>query len=487
MDQSDPRLLKGLRVFAANLAVALPMAAVVPMVAGRLRWKINESLYSEWTVVGPASLTIMIVLTVVVACAAVAFRTVIVRDAEHKLAEEKLAACQEALLTQSRMFQSVLDSMDEGLVTADKDGKFLLWNPAAERIVGGGAMDIPVEEWAARYGCYLPDGVTLCPTEKLPLVRALSGEDTDVQLFIRNPRLPKGAWIEATAKPLRDENGAVQGGIVAFRDVTHAKAAEREIRKLNDELEDRVAKRTAQLEAANKELEAFTYSVSHDLRAPLRHIIGFSNILMEEYGNTFDSNACHYLQRIEEGTRRMSRLVDELLTLARVGRHSLSFQMTGLNSLITEVVNILTPESEGRQIEWKIADLPFVECDPILVKQVLQNLIANALKFTRPRSCACIEVGQIQENGGPAIFVRDNGVGFSMKYADKLFGVFQRLHRAEEFEGAGIGLATVQCIVQKHGGRVWAHAELDHGATFYFTLGTPAETVPVKETTLVGA
>jgi len=142
-----------------------------------------------------------------------------------------------------------------------------------------------------------------------------------------------------------------------------------------------------------------------------------------------------------------------------------------LNSIVAELVSMLKPESEGRQVEWIIADLPFVECDPVLIKQVLQNLMANALKFTRPRPRAVIEIGQVEENGNPAIFVRDNGVGFSMKYADKLFGVFQRLHRPEDFEGTGIGLATVQRIIQKHGGRVWVEAELDRGATFYFSLG----------------
>src|SRR5206468_2651955 len=176
-------------------------------------------------------------------------------------------------------------------------------------------------------------------------------------------------------------------------------------------LEQRVVQRTAQLEAANKELETFTYSVSHELRAPLRHIGGFSKILVEEFGPALDPTAQHYLQRIEEGTRRMGVLVDELLNLARVGRHSLSLQVTGLNSIVAELVSMLKPESEGRQVEWIIADLPFVECDPVLIKQVLQNLMANALKFTRPRPRAVIEIGQVEENGNPAVFVRDNGVG----------------------------------------------------------------------------
>jgi light-regulated signal transduction histidine kinase (bacteriophytochrome) len=225
------------------------------------------------------------------------------------------------------------------------------------------------------------------------------------------------------------------------------------------------------LEAANKELEAFSYSVSHDLRAPLRHIGGFSKMLVEEFGPTLDPTAKHYLDRIQSGTQKMGLLVDELLNLARVGRQAMNRQPTQLNSVVEEVIAILQPESEGRQVEWVIADLPAVKCDSVLVKQVFQNLLANALKFTRSRTPAIIEVSHRQEDDGQPVFmVRDNGIGFNIKYVDKLFGVFQRLHRAEDFEGTGIGLASVQRIIQKHGGRVWAEGELDKGAAFFFTL-----------------
>jgi light-regulated signal transduction histidine kinase (bacteriophytochrome) len=173
--------------------------------------------------------------------------------------------------------------------------------------------------------------------------------------------------------------------------------------------------------------------------------------------------------------------VDELLNLARVGRQALKLQSTNLNSVIEEVVSLLQPEAEGRVVDWKIAELPAAVCDPSLIKQVFQNLIANALKFTRTRARAVIEISQRQENGQIVIAIGDNGVGFSMKYEDKLFGVFQRLHRAEDFEGTGIGLATVKRIVRKHGGRVWAEAELDKGATFYFTLGAESTDVKTRE------
>ena len=402
------------------------------------------------------------------------------KQAEQKLAAQahdlarqagELTRSQQALETQTRMLQSVLDSMAEGLVAIDEQGKFIIWNPAAQKILGLGAANLDSQKWSEHYGLFLDDTVTPFPAEQLPLVRAIRGETSTAQMFVRNPELDQGAWIEVNGGPLKDKDGGVRGGVVAFRDITQKRTSEREIHQLNSELERRVAERTAQLEEANQELESFTYSVAHDLRAPLRHIAGFSGILVEEFGPVLNAEAQRYLQRIQEGTRKMGQLIDELLTLARVGRQALSLQVAGLNSMVKEVIAMLQPEMEGRQVEWNISDLPFVECDPTLLKQVFQNLISNALKYSRPRSPAVIEIGQMDIDGESVIFVRDNGVGFSMKYADKLFGVFQRLHRSEEFEGTGVGLATVQRIIKKHQGRVWAEAELDSGATFYFTLG----------------
>jgi len=244
-----------------------------------------------------------------------------------------------------------------------------------------------------------------------------------------------------------------------------------EIRKLNEDLEERIAKRTEQLEATNHELEAFSYSVSHDLRSPLRHIAGFSRILANDFGPMMAVEAREHLQRIEDAVSRMGLLIDALLKMAVLRRQSLKLRHTELNAIVDRVISMLQPECEGRDVEWRIAKLPALDCDPILMAQVFQNLLGNALKYSRGRASAVIEVDSIQQPGKPpVIFVRDNGAGFNMKYAEKLFSVFQRFHTDSEFEGTGVGLATVHRIIQKHGGTIWAEAEPDHGATFYFTL-----------------
>jgi PAS domain S-box-containing protein len=380
---------------------------------------------------------------------------------------EELARSQHALEAKTRMLQLVLDSMGEGLVAADNEGHFLLWNDAANKLVGRPVAELPTAAWSLHYEIYLPDGVTPFPPDQHPLARALIGEEKFAEMVVRPPGEKYGKCLEVTARPMHDAQGGICGGVAAFRDVTERRAAEGQVKQLNQELEGRVLERTA-------ELEAFTYSVSHDLRAPLRHMSGFTRILVEDFGPSMPAEAQRYLQRIEQGAQRMGVLVDELLNLTRIGRQPLKVQVTGLDSIVREVIALLEPESEGRQIEWKIGNLSFVECDPVLIRQVFQNLIGNALKYSRPRTCAVIEIGQETKDGASVILVKDNGVGFSMKYADKLFGVFQRLHRAEDFEGTGVGLATVARIIQKHGGRVWAEAELDRGATFYFTLGGSA-------------
>jgi len=404
---------------------------------------------------------------------------------ERKQAEEalirdakELAVSVESLRKQTELFQSILSSMGDGVIVADENGKFLNWNPAAEAILGLGAMDVPIDQLTEKYGFYLPDKITPYPASRVPLARAVRGEVANKEeMFVRNDIRPAGVWVSATGTPLRDQAGVMRGGVVVLSEITERKQAEEalirdatEIRLLNQELEHRVVLRTAELEAINKELESFSYSVAHDLRAPLRHIDGFAKMLEEE---TLDltPEGKRFVVRIRASTTHMGRLVDDLLNLARLGRKELNLEPTDLAVLADKVAGELQRETAARSIEWKIGALPLVRCDARLVEQVFINLLSNAAKYSRPRAHAMIEVGAMEMNGDTAIFVRDNGVGFNMKYADKLFGVFQRLHRAEEFEGTGIGLATVQRIINRHGGRIWAEAELDKGSTFYFTLG----------------
>jgi signal transduction histidine kinase len=268
-----------------------------------------------------------------------------------------------------------------------------------------------------------------------------------------------------------DEHGEVTVLISTFNEML-AQIQERDaaLGEARDRLEQQVQQRTAQLNAANADLEAFAYSVSHDLRAPLRHIGAFSRILSEEHDAKLDPDGRHLLGRIQNGVNNMSGLVEGLLRMAQIGRTNLACVATDLNALLKDVVTDLQPECEGRQVDWKIGNLSSVDCDPGLMKQVFVNLISNALKYSRRREIARIEVGQLEQDGMSVIFVRDNGAGFDERYADKLFGVFQRLHRVEEFEGNGVGLSTVQRIIKKHGGEIWARGEVDKGATFYFTL-----------------
>ena len=359
--------------------------------------------------------------------------------------------------------RNLIEASLDPLVTIRNDGKILDVNRATEIVTGVPRSDLVGSDFC--------DYFTEPEKARRGYERVFAeGSVRDYPLAIRDS---SGNLMEVlyNASLFTDEAGHVQGVFAAARDVTRMKAAEQEVRRLNEELEQRVIQRTTQLQAANKELEAFTYSVSHDLRAPLRHISGFSKILSEEFAAVLPCEAQHHVQRILEGTRRMGQLVDDLLNLGRVGRKELSLQVSGLRSIVDEVIEGLKPDIGDRQVDWRISDLPYVEVDTALMQQVLQNLLSNALKFSRPRSRAVIEIGQERRDGTRVVYVRDNGVGFSMKYADKLFGVFQRLHRQEDFEGTGVGLATVQRIIQKHGGLIWAEAELDKGATFYFTLG----------------
>jgi signal transduction histidine kinase len=243
-----------------------------------------------------------------------------------------------------------------------------------------------------------------------------------------------------------------------------------ELRTVNGTLEQRVSERTARLQVANDDLEAFAYTVSHDLRAPLRHIDGFVGLLHQSVDATVNSEGRKYLENISGAARQMSALIDGLLALARMGRVEMSAACVNLDAMVNEVIGSLAPETERREIVWKLEPLPTAQGDPALLRQVWVNLISNALKYSRHRAPARIEIGSQSQPGEDIFVVRDNGAGFDMKYAAKLFGVFQRLHSAEDFEGTGIGLATVRRIIQRHGGRTWAEGVVDRGAAFYFSL-----------------
>ena len=269
----------------------------------------------------------------------------------------------------------------------------------------------------------------------------------------------------------RDEHGQPTAILETNNDITERNRAQEEILKLNEQLEQRVNERTRDLEAVNKELEAFAYSISHDLRAPLRHMSGYAELLQKHVFSLLDEKGDRYLATIRESAKRMGELIDDLLTFSRIGRAETQKTIVSIDQLVKEVLTEVQEEANGRKINWRIGALANVYGDRSMLRVALVNLLSNAVKFTRGRELAEIEIGCSNGNPNEVVFyVKDNGVGFDMKYVNKLFGVFQRLHRAEDFEGTGIGLATVQRIIRRHGGRIWAEAEVNRGASFYFAV-----------------
>jgi PAS domain S-box-containing protein len=359
---------------------------------------------------------------------------------------------------------AIVESSDDAILSKTLEGVISSWNSGAEKLYGYSVEEVVGRPVAILVPPELPDEVP----EILSKLRR--GERIEHYETVRVSKSGRRLDVSLAVSPITDPLGNIIGASTIARNITERKRAEEEIRLLNERLEQRVSQRIAQLQEANKELESFSYSVSHDLRAPLRHISGFAQMLQKRTEASLDRTGRRHLSVILESAERAGDLIDDLLAFSRMGALPERYAHVDMNRLVREVLEALRLETEGRSIDWKIGVLPVVQGDPSLTRVLLTNLLSNAVKYTQNRDEAIIEVGSESAEGEHMFFVRDNGVGFDMQYADKLFGVFQRLHGAEEFEGIGIGLANVQRIVQRHGGRVWAEGVVGRGATFYFSL-----------------
>jgi PAS domain S-box-containing protein len=359
-------------------------------------------------------------------------------------------------------FQNLLEAAPDAIVIVNHSGLIELVNAQTEKLFGYSRAELigqPVETLVPEKHRAVHVG------HRRDYAQASHTREMSAGIDLRARRKDGTEFpVEISLSPLETEHGILITS--AIRDITKRREATDKIQKLNSELQQKIA----DLDAQNGELESFSYSVSHDLRAPLRHIDGFARILQEDCAAELSPDARRYLKRITEGANRMGSLIDDLLALGRVGRREIAFRSVRLNEMVTRAIGDLPPGTESRAIEWKIESLGEARWDPGLLKLVFSNLLSNAVKFTRTRQSTVIEVGKRNIDGRSAFFVRDNGVGFDPRYADKLFGVFQRLHRQEDFEGTGIGLATVRRIIQRHGGDAWAESQPDQGATFLFTL-----------------
>lgn len=371
-----------------------------------------------------------------------------------------------ALLESEKKYRLIADNSDDWIYWAAPNGELLYISPACERVTGYSIEEFTSHPNLNQEIVYEADKTKLIEHHNISHYNKIQHE-LEYRIITKEGEI---RWISHTCSQLYNDKGDYLGQRGTNRNITSRKEAEIEISKLNDTLEQRVIERTSQLEAANKELEAFSYSVSHDLRAPLRHINGFVDLLNEKYLEILPEKARHYLNTISGASKQMGTLIDDLLQFSRTGRQELHKTLVDMNGLVEEVIERMNPEIINRKIVWNIQRLPESYCDSSLIKLVWANLLDNAIKYTKYREVSEISIEFKNEGSSCIYYVRDNGVGFDMKYAHKLFGVFQRLHSQTDFEGTGIGLANVQRIIHKHNGRVWAESEPDKGSTFYFSL-----------------
>jgi PAS domain S-box-containing protein len=365
----------------------------------------------------------------------------------------------------SNRLAAIVETSDDAIIGKDLNSIITSWNRGAERLFGYTASEM--------VGTSI---MRLIPADRQDeegriLQKVKRGESVEHFDTLRRAKDGRLISISATVSLIKDASGNAIGLSKVARDISEHKAVEKKIRQLNAELEQLVVERTAQLQAANKELEAFSYSVSHDLRAPLRHVLGFVELLRKDSGPTLSKASLGHLNTISQAAKQMGKLVDDLLAFSRIGQSEMQRTEVNLDRSVEEALKSFQGETKERKIFWDIHPLPEVLADRALLGLVLVNLISNAVKFTSTRAEAKIEIGCAPgSDGETVIFIRDNGVGFDPRYTSKLYGVFQRLHGWEEFEGTGIGLANVQRIIHRHGGRTWAEGVVDGGATFYFSI-----------------
>jgi len=354
----------------------------------------------------------------------------------------------------------LLELTHDSIFVRDLDDRITYWNRGAQELYG-----FAPEEAIGKLGHELLQTEFPRPREQIR-AELLRGGRWEGELRKRRSDGTR-VFVSSRWSLRRDEQGRPMEILETGNDISDRKAREEEIRRLNLDLEHR----SGELQASNKELEAFAYSISHDLRAPLRHMVGYTELLQRHAGASLDEKSRRYMATIVDSTKRMGSLIDDLLSFSRIARTEARETTVSMQQLVKEVRAEIEPDTTGREIDWRVGELPDLYGDRSMLRLALVNLISNAVKFTRKRQHAEIEIGCLpKQPEGVTLFVKDNGVGFDMRYANKLFGVFQRLHRAEAFEGTGIGLATVQRIIHRHGGKVWAEALVDAGATFFIEV-----------------